>query len=247
MRRPQTLHGATSLMSSKTSLPLIVKICAYAQACGAVQRPKRAKVLCLVNKLKVFGQAFFKRLAGCGAAPHKGTACALQGVNSETVLWTVSGEGRLCKREPPLVVAQRSLSAFHYGTPCRMWSFNCAQVQTFKKAIAHASARREICGAIQLGKSLSCRDFPLEKQSTGLFFNSPFSERLPYGAFAVCGRRRGFHPSTLTSLLKKAWPKTFSFWQELKVLCTVWRWTAPQAARQRNFNYNYCTTNIRTL
>ncbi len=30
-----------------------------------------AKVSVLVKKSKVFGQAFFKRLAGCGAEPHK--------------------------------------------------------------------------------------------------------------------------------------------------------------------------------
>ena len=37
------------------------------------------------------------------------------------------------------------------------------------------NAEREIW--LLKGKSLSCRDFPLVKQSTGLFHNSPFSER----------------------------------------------------------------------
>jgi hypothetical protein len=32
--------------------------------------------------------------------------------------------------------------------------------------------------SISLRNALSCRAFPLEKQSTGLFFNSLFAERL---------------------------------------------------------------------
>ena len=33
------------------------------------------------------------------------------------------------------------------------------------------------------GDALSCRAFPLKKQSTGLFFNSPLAERLRVGEF----------------------------------------------------------------
>ncbi len=120
----------------------VVQSCvALSRSAGAFQRLTFAKVSSLVKNIKVFGQAFFKRLAGRGAAPHKDTACALQGVNSETVLWTVSGEGRLCKREPPLVIAHFSFSAFQNGTPCYIKNFLllCAH---FNKAIAHASVRR---------------------------------------------------------------------------------------------------------
>jgi hypothetical protein len=47
-----------------------------------------------------------------------------------------------------------------------------------------------ICFIATKGKSLYRRDFPLEKQSAGLFFNSPFSELPSGGDFALCGGRR---------------------------------------------------------
>ena len=63
---------------------------------------KYTKLLILVKKLKVFGQAFFKRLAGVRGRRPRNTTCALQEVNAKTVLWTVLAEERLCKREPLL-------------------------------------------------------------------------------------------------------------------------------------------------
>ena len=44
------------------------------------------------------------------------------------------------------------------------------------------------------GKALSYRAFPLVKQSTGLFYNSPFAVRLTFRCSAVCGRRQGRCP-----------------------------------------------------
>ena len=49
-----------------------------------------SKAVIPVKKGKVFGQAFFKRLAGRGAEPHKNTTCAPKKVNCEIVLLTIS-------------------------------------------------------------------------------------------------------------------------------------------------------------
>ena len=54
------------------------------------------------------------------------------------------------------------------------------------------------------GKALSCRAFPLSKQSAGLFGNSPFAERLTaQERFAVCGQRLGRCPRPATFFYEK--------------------------------------------
>ena len=67
--------------------------------------------MALSNKLKVFGQAFFKRLAGQGRSPVADemsakcfTECVPKEVNLKTIRWIVFKEGKPCKRGFPLKV-----------------------------------------------------------------------------------------------------------------------------------------------
>ncbi len=63
-------------------------------------------------------------------------------------------------------------------------------------------AERKFVPPILRGRP-SCRSSPLSKQSTGLFGNSPFSERLRMGYFVACGRRRWALPLDPASLFKE--------------------------------------------
>ena len=77
-------------------------ICAYAHPAELCNDPQHAQLLSLVKKGKVFGQAFFKRLAGRGAEPHKHSVRSARGeLENSSVNCFLRGEA-LQERASPL-------------------------------------------------------------------------------------------------------------------------------------------------
>ena len=58
---------------------------------------------------------------------------------------------------------------------------------------------------IPLGEALSCRASPLQKQSTGLFLNSPFAERFAVICGALPHTPQGLSALDLTKGLQTLW------------------------------------------
>ena len=69
-----------------------------------------------------------------------------------------------------------------------MRNYNFRFIAVFRFCL---TAERIIRGGTRQGDALFPRASPLQKQSTGLFLNSPLAEGFRPEYFAVCGRRRG--------------------------------------------------------